>query len=48
MIKTDRIRKSQPVPSMSRTLNVLLLAALAGALALPAAAAPREIGRAHV
>lgn len=41
MIKTDRIRKSQPVPSMSRTLNVLLLAALAGALALPAAAAPR-------
>ena len=41
MIKTDRIRKSLPVPSMSRTLNILLLAALAGALALPAAAAPR-------
>ncbi len=41
MIKNDKIRKSQPVPDMSRTLGVLLAAALAGALALPAAAAPR-------
>lgn len=41
MIKNDNIRKPQPVFGMSRTLNVLLLAALVGALALPSAAAPR-------
>ena len=33
MIKNDNIRKPQPVFGMSRTLNILLLAALAGALA---------------